>query len=96
MTTPRDDGVRANSEVRSGDGKWVVDLGVSAEECKRAPTTRSEASEALNHSGPGLMKSGPYWRISRWTIWRFLLRDGFVTAVAGMQMGWPSDSGGPD
>ncbi len=39
--------------------------------------------------GPGLMQSGPYWRISRWTIWRFRLRDGFVTATAGTDPPWP-------
>ncbi len=38
---------------------------------------------------PGLVKSGPYWRISRWTIRRFLLRDFFVRAAAGTDPPWP-------
>ena len=32
----------------------------------------------------GLLKSGPYWRISRCTIRRLRLRDGFVMVAAGM------------
>ncbi len=35
------------------------------------------------------MKSGPYWRISRRTIRRFLLRGGFVLAAAGTDPPWP-------
>ncbi len=39
---------------------------------------------STGHPGPGLLKSGPYSRLSSSKVRRFLLRDGFVTAVAGM------------
>ncbi len=37
----------------------------------------------------GVMKNGPVWRISRVTIRRFLLGDGFVMAAAGTDPPWP-------
>ncbi len=39
---------------------------------------------STGHPGPGLMKSGAYWRISRRTIRRFLLRDRIVMATSGI------------
>ena len=36
------------------------------------------ASAGTAPPGPGLLKSGPYWRISRYTNRRFLLRDGLM------------------
>ena len=40
-------------------------------------------------AGSGLVKRWLYWRISRWTVRRFLLRDGYVMAAAGMHPPWP-------
>ena len=47
------------------------------------------AHSSPDHPGPGRMKSGPYWRVARWTIRRFLLRDGFVMAAAAIDPPWP-------
>jgi hypothetical protein len=63
--------VRVGARVRSGVG---VVRSSTLDMRPRGPTP----------PGPGLLKSGPYSRISSSKVRRFLLRDGFVTAVAGM------------
>lgn len=48
----------------------------------------------LRPRNPGLMKSGPEWRHSMFTIRRFRLRDSLVMAAAGTHPPCPTDGGG--